>query len=308
MDELLYWCLCEVKDYAGINQDNIHDSLCDGLAWCALVHKSEPDALNYQMTHYAASKLNRKASETCKLAFDAGEKYLNVPRLLEPKSFDKGAIDELSLIIYLACWYERISVSRDGRKLDTEPLLPESSSSSSSDPSKKRDEKKRLADEKRKEQEKKDSDKRQEDLKKRQEEMDQKFNEEARKEEERIAKAKRKEKEKLEKQKKKAKGSADNIVIPLLFQGFDDDFVTFRTYSFEKCISVPEAFEQISKDISFKSEDFVLIQRRKGVELLVQNDEERLLFKEKEKTDKYLICTKKTALKPEQLELCKKKK
>ena len=85
MDELLYWCLSETREYEGINkviitivelflyvkllfslnlfiflyQDDIHASLCDGLAWCALVHKFEPDALNYQMTYYAATKLNR---------------------------------------------------------------------------------------------------------------------------------------------------------------------------------------------------------------------------------------------------------
>jgi len=295
MDELLYWCLCETKEYEGINQDDIHASLCDGLAWCALVHKHEPDAINYQMTYYAATKLNRKKSETCKLAFDAAEKVLAIPRLLDPKNFDKEPVDELSLIIYLACWYDKLGEAKVKKtEGQDEPGSPQ---------------KKKSAEEKEREKKKELEEKRQEDLRKRQEEHEQKLNEEARKEEEKLAKARRKDKEKLEKQKKKGKEKEkSSMTIPFLFQGFEDDFVTFRTYACDRYISVSETYELVAKDLSLGVGDFVLIQRKKGVDNFLLIDEERLLFKEKEKTDKCVICTKKAALKPEQLEALKKKK
>jgi len=299
MDELLYWCLSHTKDLPGINEDNIHASLCDGLAWCGLVHKFEPEALNYQMAFYAATKLNRKASETCKLAFDAATKCLAVPQLLDPRAFDRGTIDELSLIIALACWYDVKGNASEKEKTEKAPVGEEG-------PKDKKDKKKLAAEEKRKEEERK-VEKRQEDIRRRQEEVDQRLNEEARKEEEKLAKARKKEKEKLERQKRKNKGG-NVLTIPLLFQGFEDDFVTFRTYACDKSISVPEAYEMIAKDLGIKSEDFVLSQRKKGGEVFATADEERLLFKEKDKFERCLICTKKTALKPEQVEACKKKK
>tara|TARA_R110002050_G_scaffold97382_1_gene202430 strand:- start:306 stop:539 length:234 start_codon:yes stop_codon:yes gene_type:complete len=69
-------------------------------------------------------------------------------------------------------------------------------------------------------------------------------------------------------------------------------------------------FVIIDIHLRYRLQDFVLIQRKKGADSIILPDEERLLFKDKDaKSERYLLCTKRTAVKPEQLaEAAKAKK
>lgn len=53
--------------------------LQDGLAFCALIHRHRPDLIDY-------GKLSKdNPMENLNTAFDVAEKYLDIPRMLDPE-------------------------------------------------------------------------------------------------------------------------------------------------------------------------------------------------------------------------------
>lgn len=61
-----------------MNVQNFHLSFKDGLAFCALIHRHRPDLIDY-------SKLSKdNPLENLNTAFDVAEKYLDIPRMLDP--------------------------------------------------------------------------------------------------------------------------------------------------------------------------------------------------------------------------------
>lgn len=62
-------------------------SFKDGLAFCALIHRHRPDLIDY-------NKLSKdNPLQNLNTAFDVAEKYLDIPRMLDPEG-------EICLFIY----------------------------------------------------------------------------------------------------------------------------------------------------------------------------------------------------------------
>ncbi|CAL8330400.1 unnamed protein product [Gadus morhua 'NCC'] len=75
--KMLHWCRSKTRNYEGINIENFSSSWCDGLAFCALVHRYFPDAFDFS---------SLKAEERRKnftLAFSTAESLADCYPLLE---------------------------------------------------------------------------------------------------------------------------------------------------------------------------------------------------------------------------------
>lgn len=59
--------------------DRFDSSFKDGLAFCALIHRHRPDLIDY----HKLSKDN--PLQNLNTAFDVAEKYLDIPRMLDPE-------------------------------------------------------------------------------------------------------------------------------------------------------------------------------------------------------------------------------
>lgn len=94
---LLLWCQRKTAPYKNVNVQNFHLSFKDGLAFCALIHRHRPDLIDY-------SKLSKdNPLENLNTAFDVAEKYLDIPRMLDP---DGKLV--LKCIIFLMGWENSI--------------------------------------------------------------------------------------------------------------------------------------------------------------------------------------------------------
>ncbi|CAL1268708.1 unnamed protein product [Larinioides sclopetarius] len=97
---LLLWCQRKTAPYKNVNVQNFHLSWKDGLAFCALIHRHRPDLLDY-------SKLTKdNPIHNLNLAFDVAEKYLNIPRMLDPEDMvNTPKPDERAVMTYVSCFY-----------------------------------------------------------------------------------------------------------------------------------------------------------------------------------------------------------
>ncbi|GFQ96040.1 alpha-actinin [Trichonephila clavata] len=97
---LLLWCQRKTAPYKNVNVQNFHLSWKDGLAFCALIHRHRPDLLDY-------SKLTKdNPIHNLNLAFDVAEKYLNIPRMLDPEDMvNTPKPDERAVMTYVSCYY-----------------------------------------------------------------------------------------------------------------------------------------------------------------------------------------------------------
>ncbi|KAA8588889.1 smoothelin-like 1 [Etheostoma spectabile] len=75
--KMLQWCRNKTRSYEGVNIENFSSSWCDGLAFCALIHRFFPDAFDY-------SSLNPNEREkNFTLAFQTAESLADCCPLLE---------------------------------------------------------------------------------------------------------------------------------------------------------------------------------------------------------------------------------
>ncbi|VDM13149.1 unnamed protein product [Wuchereria bancrofti] len=97
----------------------------DGLAFCALIHRHRPELIDYSKLHKGDPLHNLN------LAFDIAEKYLDIPRMLDPEDssqkFSAWIIkssdlvysqkpDEKSVMTYVSCFYHAF---RGGHQFST---------------------------------------------------------------------------------------------------------------------------------------------------------------------------------------------
>ncbi|CAH2041336.1 unnamed protein product, partial [Iphiclides podalirius] len=97
---LLLWCQRKTAPYKNVNVQNFHLSFKDGLAFCALIHRHRPDLIDY-------SKLSKdNPMENLNTAFDVAEKYLDIPRMLDPDDLiNTPKPDERAIMTYVSCYY-----------------------------------------------------------------------------------------------------------------------------------------------------------------------------------------------------------
>ncbi|XP_040903430.1 smoothelin-like 1 [Toxotes jaculatrix] len=75
--KMLQWCRNKTRNYEGVNIENFSSSWCDGMAFCALIHRFFPDAFDYS----SLSPKEREKNFT--LAFQTAESLADCCPLLE---------------------------------------------------------------------------------------------------------------------------------------------------------------------------------------------------------------------------------
>lgn len=97
---LLLWCQRKTAPYKNVNVQNFHLSFKDGLAFCALIHRHRPDLIDY-------SRLSKdNPLENLNTAFEVAEKYLDIPRMLDPEDLiNTPKPDERAVMTYVSCYY-----------------------------------------------------------------------------------------------------------------------------------------------------------------------------------------------------------
>lgn len=75
--KILQWCITKTRKYEGVNIENFSSSWCDGMAFCALIHRFFPDAFDF-------SSLDPKEREkNFTLAFQTAETLADCCPLLD---------------------------------------------------------------------------------------------------------------------------------------------------------------------------------------------------------------------------------
>jgi Ca2+-binding EF-hand superfamily protein len=102
---LLLWCQKKTKGYRDVDPPGIKAFTQDwrnGLAFCALIHRHQPQMLDYN----SLSKANAK--DNLELAFSVGEK-LGIPRLLDADDLLVDRPDERSVMTQIAEYFHRFA-------------------------------------------------------------------------------------------------------------------------------------------------------------------------------------------------------
>lgn len=75
--KMLQWCINKTRNYEGVNIENFSSSWCDGMAFCALIHRFFPDAFDF------ASLSPKEREKNFTLAFKTAETLADCCPLLE---------------------------------------------------------------------------------------------------------------------------------------------------------------------------------------------------------------------------------
>ncbi|XP_026185475.1 smoothelin-like 1 [Mastacembelus armatus] len=75
--KILHWCHNKTRRYEGVNIENFSSSWCDGMAFCALIHRFFPDAFDY------SSLKSEEREKNFTLAFQTAESLADCCPLLE---------------------------------------------------------------------------------------------------------------------------------------------------------------------------------------------------------------------------------
>uniref|UniRef100_A0A8C6TP93 Spectrin, beta, erythrocytic n=1 Tax=Neogobius melanostomus TaxID=47308 RepID=A0A8C6TP93_9GOBI len=102
-DALLLWCQMKTAGYPNVNITNFTTSWKDGMAFNALIHKHQPDLVDYNAL--------RRSNPTHNLqnAFNVAEQKLGVTKLLDPEDVFTENPDEKSIMTYVVAFYHYFS-------------------------------------------------------------------------------------------------------------------------------------------------------------------------------------------------------
>nr|WAW84868.1 alpha-actinin [Halisarca dujardinii] len=104
---LLLWCQRKTHPYKNVNVQNFHTSFKDGLAFCALIHRHRPELIPYDTLKKSDDLYNLN------LAFDVADKYLDIPRMLDPEDIHSTIKpDERAIMTYVSSYYHAFSSSQ----------------------------------------------------------------------------------------------------------------------------------------------------------------------------------------------------
>lgn len=110
-DGLLLWCQRKTAPYKNVNVQNFHTSFKDGLAFCALIHRHRPDLIDFN------SLSKETPLENLNKAFEAADKYLDIPKMLDAEDMVNTAKpDERAVMTYVSSYYHAFTSSQ---KADT---------------------------------------------------------------------------------------------------------------------------------------------------------------------------------------------
>ncbi|XP_033124822.1 alpha-actinin-like isoform X3 [Anneissia japonica] len=103
-DGLLLWCQRRTQPYKNVNIRNFHSSWKDGLGFCALIHRHRPELIDYH------SLKKDDPYHNLNTAFEVAEKYLDIPKMLDPDEIVNSAKpDERSIMTYVSSYYHAFS-------------------------------------------------------------------------------------------------------------------------------------------------------------------------------------------------------
>ncbi|XP_061896936.1 spectrin beta chain, erythrocytic isoform X1 [Entelurus aequoreus] len=102
-DALLLWCQMKTAGYPNVNITNFTTSWKDGMAFNALIHKHQPDLVDFN------SLKRSNPTHNLQNAFNVAEKQLGVTKLLDPEDVFTENPDEKSIITYVVAFYHYFS-------------------------------------------------------------------------------------------------------------------------------------------------------------------------------------------------------
>ncbi|VDM16022.1 unnamed protein product [Hydatigera taeniaeformis] len=109
-EALLLWCQNKTRGYANVDVKDFTTSWRDGLAFGALLHSHEPEAIDI-------SKMRPdKPIENLTIAFKAAEQCFEVPQMLDPQDVNVPKPDERSIMTYVASMYQMLNKHRNKNK------------------------------------------------------------------------------------------------------------------------------------------------------------------------------------------------
>ena len=122
------WCRRVTEGYSNVNILNMTTSWRSGLAFCAIIHHHCPELIDFDSLDQDDVFGNNS------LAFSVAEQHLGIPSLLDPQDMvECELLDRLSILTYLAQYFQAFNTHNSPIKANTRPSGSISNSSTSSD-------------------------------------------------------------------------------------------------------------------------------------------------------------------------------